>query len=90
MKDTTKQKIEDILADELNGYVNPYEITNTISKMDNGFDAGSKINQDKLTEATNAAIAYLNSICLPVHLMATQSVYKNKVLIAMTKVKMAF
>ena len=30
MKETTKQKIENILTDELNGYVNPYEITNTI------------------------------------------------------------
>ena len=50
MKEATKQKIESILTDELNGYVNPYEITNTISKMDNGFDSGSNINKNKLKQ----------------------------------------
>ena len=90
MKSETKQKIENILTEELNGYVNPYEINNTISKMDNGFDSGSTVNKDKLDEATNAAITYLNSICLPTHVIATQAIYRNKVLIALGKVKSAF
>lgn len=90
MKDATKQKIEDILTDELNGYVNPYEINNTILKMDNGFDTSSTVNKDKLEEAIDLAIKYLNSICLPTHVMATQAIYRNKVLIALGKVKSAF
>lgn len=90
MKVATKQKIENILTDELNGYVNPYEINNTISKMDNGFDSSSNINKDKLKEAINLGIKYLNSICLPTHVMATQAIYKNKVLIALGKIELAF
>lgn len=90
MKTDTKQKIEDILTEELNGYVNSYEINNTISKMDNGFDTSSTINKDKLEEATDLGIKYLNSICLPTHVMATQAIYRNKVLIAFGKVKSAF
>ena len=90
MKEQTKQKIENVLTDELNGYVNPYEINNTISKMDNGFDSSSTINKTKLTEACNLAIKYLNSICLPTHVMATQAIYRNKVLIALGKVESAF
>lgn len=90
MKEITKQKIENILTDELNEYVNPYEITNTISKMDNGFDSSSNINKTKLTEACNLAIKYLNSICLPTHVIATQAIYKNKVLIALGKVESVF
>lgn len=90
MKEATKQKIENILTDELNGYVNPYEITNTISKMDNGFDSGSSINKDKLKKAMDLGIKYLNSICLPTHVMATQAIYRNKVLIALSKIELAF
>lgn len=90
MKSETKQKIENILTEELKGYVNPYEINNTISKMDNGFDVSSTINKTKLEEATELGIKYLNSICLPTHLIATQAIYKNKVLIALGKVKSAF
>lgn len=90
MKANTKQKLEEILTEELNGYVNPYEINNTISKMDNGFDASSTIDKDKLEEATDLAIKYLNSICLPTHILAIQVIYKNKVLIALGKVKSAF
>lgn len=90
MKSETKQKIENILTKELNGYVNPYEINNTISKMDNGFDVSSTINKTKLEEATELGIKYLNSICLPTHLIATQAIYKNKVLIALGKVKSSF
>lgn len=90
MKTATKQKIENILTEELNGYVNPYEITNTISKMDNGFDSGSSVNKNKLKEAIDLGIKYLNSICLPTHVMATQAIYKNKVLIALGKIELEF
>lgn len=90
MKEKTKQKIEDILTEELKEYVNSYEINNTISKMDNGFDTGSTIDEIKLMEATNSAIRYLDSICLPAHVTATQAIYKNKVLIALGKIKSAF
>jgi hypothetical protein len=90
MKVATKQIIESILTEELKEYVNPYEINNTISKMDNGFDSGSTINKTKLADATNLGIKYLNSICLPTHVIATQAIYKNKVLIALGKVESAF
>lgn len=90
MKTATKQKIENILTEELNGYVNPYEITNTISKMDNRFDSGSSVNKNKLKEAIDLGIKYLNSICLPTHVMATQAIYKNKVLIALGKIELEF
>ncbi len=90
MKVATKQIIESILTEELNGYVNPYEINNTISKMDNGFDSSSIINKTKLAEAIDIGIKYLNSICLPTHVMATQAIYRNKVLIALGKVESAF
>lgn len=90
MKTATKQKIENILTEELNGYVNPYEITNTISKMDNGFDSGSSVSKNKLKEAIDLGIKYLNSICLPTHVMTTQAIYKNKVLIALGKIELEF
>lgn len=90
MKVATKQKIEDILTNELSEYVSPYEITNTASKMDNGFDSSSKIDATKLDEALNLANKYLNSISLPTFAMATLPIYKNQVLIALGKVKSAF
>lgn len=40
--------------------------------------------------AINLGIKYLNSICLPTHVMATQAIYKNKVLIALSKIELAF
>lgn len=86
MKSANKQKIEQILTEQLKEYVNPYEINNTISKMDNGFDSGSKIDKTKFKQAINNGIKYLNSICLPAHVIATQSIYKNKVLIALDMV----
>lgn len=87
MKVSTKQKIEKILTEELNKYITPYEINNTISQMDNGFDANFKINKEKLREATSLGMKYLNSICLPAHVIAAQPIYKNKVLIALTFVE---
>mgnify|MGYP001340677901 CR=1 FL=1 len=83
MKPANKAKIEEILTDELKEYVNPYEITNTILKMDNGFDSTSTIDKTKLNEACEEAIKYLNSITLPMFVLTMQAVYKNKVFIAL-------
>ena len=48
------------------------------------------INKNKLKEAMDLGIKYLNSICLPTHVMATQAIYRNKVLIALSKIELAF
>lgn len=90
MKKETKQKIEEILTEELKDYVNSYEINNTISKMDTGFDSSSKVDKTKLELAINNGISYLNSICLPSHVVAMQAIYRNKVFIALGMVNKEF
>ena len=90
MKEETKQILESILNEELNGYVNSCEINNTILKMDNGFDANVNIDKQKLNQAVTIAINYLKSICLPTHVLATQAIYYNKILIAMGKIELEF
>lgn len=90
MKKGTRQVIEDILLDELNNFVTLSDIENAINKMDNGFDSGDTINKEKFYEACELGRKHLETICLPIHLLTSQTIYINKVLIAFGKVSRAF
>lgn len=90
MKTENAEKLEKLFKEELGEFVNPYEITNTISKMDNGFDTKSVIDKTKLDEACDIAIRYLNSISLPPYVIAMNAIYRNTVFVAITKAKKLF
>jgi len=87
---TTNQKtqITVILTEELTECgIGAYEIRNTVSKMDAiAIGAENAVDKTKLEEACAIARTYLNSITLPVSMMAMNAIYRNKVLIATAKI----
>lgn len=88
MKPENKTIIENILDDELTACIPDYEIAYVITKMNESqFDTGAKIDKEKLETACEVASKYLNSVTMPITEIAMSSIYKNKVLIAMVKIK---
>lgn len=88
MTTNQKAKIAVILTDELGKYVTQCEITNTISAMSKvNIGPEGSVNKVELEKSCNAGRKYLNSISLPLSIIAMSSIYQNQILIAMVKIQ---
>jgi hypothetical protein len=88
MTTTQKAKVAVILTNEVGDCVPQNEITNTIYAMEKvSFGNDGAVDKAKLAESCTKASKYLNSIVLPLDMMAMNAIYKNKVSIAMGKIQ---
>lgn len=79
MKDTTKNVIEDILVSGLGEMIPHNEIINSIDIMGSvDFDNSTKIDKEKLQDALNKGMKYLNTIAKPVQTEAIDGIYQQQ------------
>jgi hypothetical protein len=80
MKDTTKNTIESILISGIGGMISHNEIINSIDIMSSvNFDSSSKIDKEKLQDALNKGMKYLNTVAKPVQTEAIDNIYQQQV-----------
>lgn len=88
MTTTQVANVTRILTEEMGDCIGHYEISNVIYAMNKtNIGVDNSVDAAKLKEACQAAKTYLKSVTRPLHMIAMESIYNNKVLFAMAKIQ---